>query len=380
VASYAGNASNAAIASGVYVLVITPVQLTATPNSVNVVYGQPIPPITGTLTGVLPQDAGNVTAVFTTTATSTSPPGTYPISVTLTGSAAGNYTVVLAGSGSLGTGSGTISIGLGSTTTAVKSTTATPIFGAPLTFTATVTSNSTGTPTGMVSFYDGTTLLNSTPAPLTGGVATLTLSTLPVGVQSITADYSGDANFFASNSSALPETVLSSDFTITSTTAAQTVLPTQSVTYSITLTPTNPTFVYPVSLSASGLPTGVTASFAPASIAAGAGTSTAVLTLSASALAQLEQRHLPLGTIATYPVLALLVVSFGFSRRARKTARKLSRSGIAWIALLALVAASALAGCGGGGFFSHSTQTYSVTVTAVSGPNTHSTNVTLTVQ
>jgi cyclopropane fatty-acyl-phospholipid synthase-like methyltransferase len=41
---------------------------------------------------------------------------------------------------------------------------------------------------------------------------------------------------------------------------------------------------------------------------------------------------------------------------------------------------SVLAGCGGGGFFSHSAQSYTVTVTAANGINTRSTNVTLTVQ
>jgi hypothetical protein len=64
----------------------------------------------------------------------------------------------------------------------------------------------------------------------------------------------------------------------------------------------------------------------------------------------------------------------------RKTSQKLARSGRVLIAMLALAAASALVSCGGGGFFSHATQTYTVTVTAVSGPDTHSTNVTLTVQ
>jgi len=48
--------------------------------------------------------------------------------------------------------------------------------------------------------------------------------------------------------------------------------------------------------------------------------------------------------------------------------------------LLALATASALVSCGGGGFFSHATQTYTVTITAVSGPDTHTTNVALTMQ
>jgi predicted component of type VI protein secretion system len=78
--------------------------------------------------------------------------------------------------------------------------------------------------------------------------------------------------------------------------------------------------------------------------------------------------------------LALLMLPLAFSKRARRTSRKLSRSGRALLALLLMAGLSVLAGCGGGGFFSHPAQSYTVTVTAADGINTHSTNVTLTVQ
>jgi sugar lactone lactonase YvrE len=374
VASYAGDANNPAITSGVYVLEVTPVQLTAVANAVNLLYGQAIPALTGTLNGVLAQDTGKVTASFTTTATITSAPGTYPIAVALAGSSTGNYTVVL------GSGSGSVVIAQAPSKTALAASSQTPIFGTSLTLTATVASTTSGTPSGTVSFYNGATLLNTTPANLTAGVATLALTTLPVGAQSITAVYSGSTNFLASTSSALTPAVLSPDFSITASPAAQTVLPTQSVNYTITLTPMNPIFVYPVSLSASPLPTGVTAVFAPSSIATGAAASTTVLTLTASAQARLENRPRPWGGIPASTALALLMLPLAFTRRMRKTSQKLARSGRVLIAMLALAAASALVSCGGGGFFSHATQTYTVTVTAVSGPDTHSTNVTLTVQ
>lgn len=374
VASYAGDASNPAITSGVFVLEVTPVQLTAVANAVNLLYGQAIPALTGTLNTVLAQDAGKVAASFTTAATITSAPGSYPIAVALAGSSAGNYTVVL------GSGSGAVVIAQAPSSTTLVASSQSPIFGTSLTLTATVASTTSGTPTGTVSFYNGATLLNSTPATLTGGVATLALTTLPVGAQNITAVYSGSTNFLASTSPAVTPAVLSPDFTITASPAAQTVLPTQSVNYTITLTPVNPTFVYPVSFSAGGLPTGVTAVFAPSSIATGAAASTTVLTLSASAQARLENNRRPWSGIAASTALALLMLPLAFTRRMRKTARKLTHSGRVLIALLALAAASALVSCGGGGFFSHATNTYTVTVTAVSGPNTHSTNVTLTVQ
>ncbi len=370
VASYAGDGNNPATVSGVYVLVVTPVQLTALANPVSLLYGQPIPTLTGTLNTVLAQDAGKVTATFATAATITSAPATYPITVSLSGSSAANYTVVL------GATSGSVAIAKAPSNIALSSSSATPIFGTSLTLTATVTSTTTGTPGGTVSFYNGVTLLNTTPATVSGGVATFSLTTLPIGAQSLTAVYSGDTNFLTKTSLALPENVLPPDFTMTATPAVQTVLPLASVNYTLTLTPQNPTFVYPVGLSTSVLPTGITASFAPSSINTGAGTSTVVMTLSASGLAEL--RSAPLRGWPT--ALALLMLPLVFTRRMRQGARRLSRAGKTLLALLALVMASSLMACGGGGFFSHSTQSYTVTVTAVSGPVIHTTNVTLTVQ
>ena len=373
IASYAGDAHNTAITSGVYVLVITPVQLTAAANTVNLLYGQAIQTLTGTLTGVLTQDTGNVTAGYSTTATITSAPGSYPIVVKLAGSAAGNYTVVLS------SGSGSVTIAQALTTTKLTAS-GTLMSGASVTLTATVTSTTSGTPTGTVNFFNGTALLNSTPVSLSGGIATLTLSTLPTGTLSLVAVYSGDIDFITSTSSALSGGGVSSDFTIAASPAAQTVLPKQSVNYTITLTPSNPTFVNLVSLSASGLPSGVTATFTPPSIAAGAGVSTSILTLGTSSLAQLHRSNRPLAGVASSAALALLMLPLFFGRRARKATARLSRAGRLLIALLALSAVGALAGCGGGGFSGHGTQTYTVTVTAVSGPDTHSTNVTLTIQ
>ena len=62
-----------------------------------------------------------------------------------------------------------------------------------VTYTATVTSNTTGVPTGTVTFTNGATSLST--VPLNGsGVASLSVA-LPLGQNSVTAVYSGDANF-----------------------------------------------------------------------------------------------------------------------------------------------------------------------------------------
>ena len=375
VASYAGDSKNPPIVSGVYVFTVTQAQLTAVANSVSLLYGQAIPTLTGTLSGVLPQDSGNVSAVFTTTAALNSDPGTYPISVSLTGSGAGNYTVTL------GSGSGSVTISKAPTTTTLMANSTTPVLGTGAILTATVASTTSGTPAGTVIFYNGATQLNTTPAALSNGVATLTVTTLPVGAFSLTAVYSGSQDFIASTSSALAGTVLSPDFGIAATPATQSVLPTQSVNYTLTVTPVNSTFVYPVTLSASGLPNGVTATFTPsATVATGGGTATVLLTLSAGSSALLERRSQPFRSTAPFTALALLFIPFAFNRRFRRRCRRLSGALPLAVLLLVLSAVAGLSGCGGGGFFGHSTKSYTVTVTATGGPDTHSTTVTLTVQ
>jgi hypothetical protein len=95
----------------------------------------------------------------------------------------------------------------------VKATTATSLttssnpsaFGQALTLTATVTSGS-GTPTGTVTFKDGTAILGT--RTLDGaGVATFTTSSLAAGSHSLTATYAGDATRAASTSAPVSQTV-----------------------------------------------------------------------------------------------------------------------------------------------------------------------------
>jgi hypothetical protein len=73
-----------------------------------------------------------------------------------------------------------------------------------VTFTASVTPEFSGMPTGKVAFYDGTTLLKS--VALSGGTAKFTTSTLTSGTHSITATYNGSTDFTGSSAS-LTQTV-----------------------------------------------------------------------------------------------------------------------------------------------------------------------------
>jgi len=78
-------------------------------------------------------------------------------------------------------------------------------FGTAVTFTATVKPATLGTPTGKVTFKDGTTTLGM--GTLSGGKATFKTSSLAKGQHSITAVYAGDATFMGSTSPMLTQTV-----------------------------------------------------------------------------------------------------------------------------------------------------------------------------
>ena len=86
------------------------------------------------------------------------------------------------------------------TTAAVDPSTTTT--GSSVTYSATVAPTSgTGTPTGTVAFTTGTTTLCS--APLANGAGSCSVSTAPVGADTVVATYGGDTNFSASDGTAV---------------------------------------------------------------------------------------------------------------------------------------------------------------------------------
>jgi hypothetical protein len=103
------------------------------------------------------------------------------------------------------------SVGQASTTTSVTASANPSVWGQSVTFTAkvAVTSPGAGTPTGSVTFYDGTTALGSGSLSASGGVVTATFTTsgLAVASHSVTATYAGDGHFLGSTSSALSQKV-----------------------------------------------------------------------------------------------------------------------------------------------------------------------------
>jgi hypothetical protein len=88
------------------------------------------------------------------------------------------------------------------TATALASSQNPSSLGQSVIFTASVTPQYSGTVTGYITFYDGTTALKTEYlSSLSGGVAKYTTSTLKSGSHTITATYNGNVDFVGSSAS-----------------------------------------------------------------------------------------------------------------------------------------------------------------------------------
>ncbi len=160
---------------------------------------------------------------------------------------------------------GTLTVNQASTAMLVTSDNNPSCFGSSVTLTATVTPSSAS---GNTEFFDGVTSLGT--ATISGGVATITSSSLAVGPHSIMAQYLGDVNYNGSISSLVTQTVTANS-TISLTSAAGTNAQTKCINTAIT----NITYSTTGATGAtfSGLPAGVTGNWA-ANVATISGTPT----------------------------------------------------------------------------------------------------------
>jgi LmbE family N-acetylglucosaminyl deacetylase len=195
-ASFAGQ-GNFGASSSTATLIVNTAVLTVTATNTSRVYNTANPVFMASYSGFINGDSISVlsgTPLLTTMATLTSPVGTYPIAVAAGSLSAANYSFSFA--------SGTLTVTPASTITSVASSANPSTYGASVILTATVVSSTSGTPTGLVTFKDGTTILGM--GSLSGGTpntATYVTSSLGLGSHSITAAYGGDANFTTSTTS-----------------------------------------------------------------------------------------------------------------------------------------------------------------------------------
>jgi hypothetical protein len=324
-------------------------------------------------------------ATFTTSSLTS---GTHPITAAFAGDS--NYSAAT---------SATLSEVVNRTPTTIVLTESSPmqLVSSMVTFTANVTAP-TPTPTGMITFYDGSTALGTAPMSTDGtavvslalsGSAAFATSSLTSGSHQITASYSGDTGFMPSTSAPVANIV--ADFTNVATGATeQKMFPGGTTSYTFVLTPVGAsTFLNDTTLTIAGLPTGTTYTFSPAVIKAGSGPTTVTLSLTTSSTLK-AANHAPAAPGSAVPgsdggshggvpaSLAILgLAGMGAVRRYRKQMPRLMM--MVLLTLASLLPIAAMTGCAGG-YFALDPNTYSIQVTGTEGPIQHTATTTLVVQ
>jgi hypothetical protein len=234
-------------------------------------------------------------------------------------------------------------LGRGGSAMRLTASAASIVSGSAETVTATVTPSMSGrpTPTGQVTFYDGTTMLGQ--SSLSGGMVSFTSSSLSVGSHTISATYGGDSDTNANSATAgsITVTALVPAFSVSASPSSLTITQGQSGTATLTVT-ANAAYSGTVKFSCGGLPANASCTFTPASLqlsASQTASETMVINTSApSANAQVKRLGL-VGPSAGIVVAGLFLLVLPVRRRGAKT-------GVLIAALtLSLVIVS---GCGSG--------------------------------
>ncbi len=274
-----------------------------------------------------------------------------------------------------------VTVGVAPTTTGLGTSAASPVFGTSVTLTATVDKGTgTATPTGVVTFIEGATVLGS-GALNASAVASISTSALAVGTHNITAAYSGDATYAPSTSTAIAVTVLAPpDYAVSTPTGTATVTAGQPATYTISVTPSGG-FSSAVNFACSGLPSLASCTFNPASVTPNGSAASTTLTISTTARGAANPAT-NLGGLITGGSFFALALVFGLTDKKR-------RLQVLCMTLVAAGLLGAMVACGGGGGTPSPTPTpaigtpagtFNVTVTATSGSITHSSVITLVVR
>jgi sugar lactone lactonase YvrE len=375
-ATYIGDQTHPSAQSSTLFLAIAPQQLIASITPAKLLYGQSIPPLKGILAGLLPQDVSLVSATFTTAAASLSPTGTYPITATLSGPAAGNYT--------LNPSPSSLTITPAPTVTTLTASAATLAPGFPITLNAHVASTTAGTPTGTISLLDGPITLFTADVPATGDAA-FTTSSLGTGLHSLITVYAGEANFTPSAST--PQLIgigtdPTSDFTLTTTgQATQTITAGSIASFTFAVQLQGSPLSSPITLAATGLPALATASFNPAYLPPGATSNTFTLTITTPKSTTLY--HNPIAPRSALAFLLFPIVGLALRRR------DLHKKTILFTWVFLTISLTLCSGCGDriypGSQSTASPKTYNITVTGTATtPNgatvTHAATVALLLQ
>jgi len=172
-------------------LVVNKALLTVTANNASRAYGAANPVFTASYSGLVNGDTQSVLSgapSLTTAATASSPVGSYVITAAVGTLSASNYSFTFV--------NGTLTINKVASVITVVSSKNPSNYRDSVTFTITVSGSGSGaTPTGTVNVMQGSTTLLPATALNASGQATYTTSSLAVGVDTLTVNYSGNSNY-----------------------------------------------------------------------------------------------------------------------------------------------------------------------------------------
>jgi len=226
-ASYGGTTSFAASASNTVLLTVAPATTTTTltVSSASSSYGASVTFSATVTANGSPATNGVVTFHNGATTLGTGMMNSNGVaSITLTTLPIGNGSIFASYGGTSSFGASLsnvigLTVAAAPTITVVNASSPSFAFGSSVTLSATVDANGVGVTSGVVNFLNGGSPIGS--GTVNNGVAAISLTTLPVGSNSITVSYTGTSNFAPSTSSAVTLTV-SLDQTTTTLSASST--------------------------------------------------------------------------------------------------------------------------------------------------------------
>jgi len=207
-------------------------------------------------------------------------------------------------------------------------------------------------------------------------VATLTGLTFSPGTEALTAVYSGNANFATSTSPSVNLTVSNTAiYTVTAPQTPYNVTAGKSVDVNVMVSPVGGAYNNLVVMSASGLPSGASATFVPPSVTPGSAGAPTVMTIHTAALtAEIPAQRNPNNPVPLVALASCALALVSYRKRLGAT--------LASILLVGCLAGGvlALSGCNGGfaGKPAPEPHTFVVTITGTSGSLHPSTTITVT--
>ncbi len=382
-ASYSGDSNFSPSVSTAQSLIVAPATATVTLTAPATAAPGASVTLAVKVTGSNGTPTGTVTFMDGTTALSTVTLSSGAASFTTTAFAIGSHSLTVSYTGDSIFGSATSStqtlvVGLVVPTVTLTAP-ATAVVGASVTLSASVAGTS-GTPTGSVTFTDGSTVLST--VTLSSGTASFTTTALTIGTHTITASYSGDATFSPATSAATTVTIsVASTISFAAAPASLTIAHGASGSVVITGTPVGG-FTGTVTFACGTLPAGASCTFAPASLVFSGNNAAAstTLTFATSLTTTGSLRNLPGAGALGGIVAAVLLMPFAFRRKRFSLGSRL-------LLLLVLVSGSVsmlgLSGCSGGLKTTTITTApglYVVPVTVTAGTTVSTLNLSITVQ